>query len=225
MLLKTEHIQKSYQETAGRLIVLRDINLEIDEGEMIAITGESGCGKSTLLHVLGLLDEQDDGTLLYRGKEMKQNDRKVAQFRNKEIGFVFQFHYLLEDFSAKENAMIPALIGGKSRKEAESMALELLRLLEIDERKDHFPNQLSGGELQRVAIARALINKPSIVFADEPTGNLDPRHSEEVVNLIVRLNREIGQTFVIVTHNLNIAGQMQKHYLLNDGILQLYGSK
>ena len=225
MLLKAEHIRKSYQETSGRLVVLEDINLAVDEGEMIAITGESGCGKSTLLHVLGLLDEPDDGSVLYRGGQMKHSDRKIAQFRNKEIGFVFQFHYLLEDFNAKENVMIPALIGGKSRKEAESMALELLRLLEIDERKEHFPNQLSGGELQRVAIARALINRPSIVFADEPTGNLDPRHSDEVVDLIIRLNREIGQTFVIVTHNLNIAGQMHKHYLLNDGVLKLYGSK
>ncbi len=220
MLLKAKNIQKSYQETAGKLTVLRDINLEVAEGEMIAITGESGCGKSTLLHVLGLLDQPDSGVISYHNKEMKPDDRRIANFRNRSIGFVFQFHYLLEDFTAKENVMIPALIGGKSRKESEKMALELLDLLEIGARQEHFPNQLSGGELQRIAIARALINRPAIVFADEPTGNLDPRHSEEVVNLIIRLNQDIGQTFVVVTHNLGIAGRMQKHYVLDDGILR-----
>ncbi len=221
MLLSVEHIRKSYRESAGTLEVLRDVNLEIETGKMIAITGESGCGKSTLLHILGLLDQPDGGKIVYEGKELRTGDRRIAQFRNRKIGFVFQFHYLLEDFTAHENVVIPALIGGMNRKDANKRGLELMRMLEVEQRADHYPNQLSGGELQRIAIARAIINQPAIVFADEPTGNLDPRHSDEVVNLIVRLNREIGQTFVIVTHNLGIAQRMHRHYVLTDGTLVL----
>ena len=189
-LLKVENLKKSYKEATGRLKVLNGINLEVKSRETVVITGESGSGKSTLLHLLGMLDSPDEGRIFYSGNEIKINDKKVNEFRNKKIGFVFQFHYLLGDFTAEENVAMPMFLFTKNLMRSISEARKLLKSLDIYTRKDHYPNQLSGGEQQRVAVARALINSPEIIFADEPTGNLDAHHSEELINLIMYLNND-----------------------------------
>jgi lipoprotein-releasing system ATP-binding protein len=218
-LLTVNDLSKSYRESTGNLEVLKGVNLQVEAGEMIAITGESGSGKSTLLHLLGMLDKADDGEILYFDKLKKATDKDINEFRNKNIGFVFQFHYLLEDFTAEENIAMPMFLAsrnfGKSIKEARI----LLKSFDLFDRREHYPNQLSGGEQQRVAVARALINKPQIVFADEPTGNLDARHSDELVELLVGLNKANEQTFVLVTHNKEIAAKMQRRYHLQDGVI------
>ena len=219
-LLKVEHLKKSYKETTGRLQILNGINLEVKSGEMVTITGESGSGKSTLLHLLGMLDSPDEGKIYYSGNEIKIKDKKVNEFRNKKIGFVFQFHYLLGDFTAEENVAMPMFLSTKNFKKSIKEARKLLKALDIFKRKEHYPNQLSGCEQQRVAVARALINSPEIIFADEPTGNLDSHHSEELINLIIELNRSKKQTFLIATHNREIAGKMNRHFHLEDGILK-----
>ena len=219
-LLKVENLKKSYKEATGRLQILNGINLKIKSGEMVAITGESGSGKSTLLHLLGMLDSPDEGKIYYSGNEIKINDKKVNEFRNKKVGFVFQFHYLLGDFTAEENVAMPMFLNTKNFKKSINEARKLLKALDIFQRKEHYPNQLSGGEQQRVAVARALINSPEIIFADEPTGNLDSHHSEELINLIIELNRSKKQTFLIATHNREIAGKMSRHLHLEDGILR-----
>lgn len=220
MILEASHVRKSYAESGSRLEVLTDVSLTIERGETLAITGQSGCGKSTLLHLLGLLDRPDSGDIVFEGYPQLHDDRELSRYRNRHLGFVFQFHYLLEDFTAEENIMIPALIAGQSRHEAQQLARELLRQLNLSDRAHHFPAQLSGGEQQRVAMGRALINRPDLVLADEPTGNLDPQHAAEVVELLLRLNRELGQTFLIVTHNPGLAEQMQRHLVLEEGRLQ-----
>ena len=221
IILQIKNLKKSFKEGSGKIQVLKDINLDLFAGEKIAITGESGSGKSTLLHLLGVLDSPDGGEIIFSGKKINPFDNKLNIFRNKKIGFVFQSHYLLEDFTAEENVAMPMFIATKNLKKSKKKARELLEILDILERKDHFPNQLSGGEQQRVAVARALINDPEIVFADEPTGNLDAKHSEELMRYIVELNESRKQTFVIVTHNKRIAEQMDKHYNLEDGALNL----
>ncbi len=219
VLLKANDIKKCYREAAGILQVLNGVDLQVQQGEMCAVTGESGSGKSTLLHILGMLDSPDSGEIFYFGKPMKVNDRNINSFRNREIGFVFQFHYLLEDFSAEENVAMPMFLNTKNFGKSIEKARELLKMLSLLDRRDHYPNQLSGGEQQRVAVARALINRPKIVFADEPTGNLDARHSEELIELIISLNKKFEQTFVIVTHNLDIAGRMHSHLHLENGTI------
>jgi len=219
-LLRIRNLKKSYKEATGRLQILNGIDLEMKSGEMVAITGESGSGKSTFLHLLGMLDRPDEGEIYYSGNEIKISDRKVNEFRNKKIGFVFQFHYLLGDFTAEENVAMPMFLATKNLKKSIKEARKLLKALDIFERKEHYPNQLSGGEQQRVAVARALINSPEIIFADEPTGNLDSHHSEELINLIIELNRSKKQTFLIATHNREIAGKMDRHLHLEEGILK-----
>ncbi|MDO9576383.1 MAG: ABC transporter ATP-binding protein [Candidatus Cloacimonadales bacterium] len=218
-LLKVENLCKSYRESTGKLEVLKGINLAVESGEMIAITGESGSGKSTLLHLLGMLDSADSGEIFYFEKLKKATDKDINEFRNKTIGFVFQFHYLLEDFTAEENIAMPMFLAthnfGKSLKEARN----LLHSFDLYGRREHYPNQLSGGEQQRVAVARALINKPEIVFADEPTGNLDAKHSDELIGLLVDLNKQNNQTFVMVTHNLEIADKMHRKFHLEYGVI------
>ncbi|MDP8231830.1 MAG: ABC transporter ATP-binding protein [Candidatus Zophobacter franzmannii] len=219
-LLVGTNLSKSYQDNEGTLHVLRNANIEIYKGETLCITGQSGCGKSTLLHILGMLDTPDEGELYFNEKKIGSHDKDINKFRNSKLGFVFQFHYLLEDFTAEENVAMPCLIAGETHKVALKRARELMTKLHIADRAHSYPNQLSGGEQQRVAICRALINNPEIVMADEPTGNLDPKHSQEVIDLIMDLNRDTGQTFLIVTHNPEIAKITDRHLELVDGVLE-----
>lgn len=200
-------------------MVLEKATLEVANADLISITGQSGCGKSTLLHILGLLDDPDSGRVLVNGQEITARMPQANRIRNRDIGFVFQFHYLIEDLNARENVALPAMIAGDSQSKALIKADELLLRLGLGERKNHYPNQLSGGEQQRLALARALINHPMIVLADEPTGNLDPTHSLEVWRLIIELNKELGQTFVIVTHDKELAAMCNTRYELSKGIL------
>lgn len=212
-------LHKSYADKGQDIRVLADTDLEVENGELVCITGKSGCGKSTLLHILGLLDDPDSGRVLINGAEVSARHANAHVIRNRDIGFVFQFHYLVEDLNAQENVALPMLIAGASRATAFSEADKLLDLLRLSARNTHYPNQLSGGEQQRLALARALINHPRIVLADEPTGNLDPQHSAEVWDLFFELNRDLQQTFVIVTHDRELAKQSPKTYELRDGKL------
>lgn len=215
-MLKAEGIYKAY----GKLPVLKGINLHIREGEIVSIVGASGAGKSTLLHILGTLDGADSGRIVLNNKHVPDlNQQQLAAFRNQEIGFIFQFHNLLPEFSALENVMIPGLIGGRSSTEVKKRALELLGLLDLLERKDHKPSELSGGEQQRVSVARALVNRPSIVFADEPSGNLDSKNADELHRLFFDLRKEMNQTFVIVTHNQELADMADRKLEIADGII------
>jgi len=219
-LIKIKQLKKSYNEASGILEVLKGVDLEINPGEMIAITGESGSGKSTLLHIMGMLDSFDSGKIFYSGKQIKMKDNDLNEFRNKRIGFVFQSHYLLEDFTAEENVAMPMFLATKDFKKSVIESRKLLEALDLGKRLNHYPNQLSGGEQQRVAVARALINSPEIIFADEPTGNLDSKHSNELINLLMNLNKKQGQTFVIATHNKEIASKMDRCLVIENGILR-----
>tara|TARA_B110000090_G_scaffold123721_1_gene137012 strand:- start:5 stop:655 length:651 start_codon:yes stop_codon:yes gene_type:complete len=213
-MIKANNIKYSY----GNLEVLNGVNLHIKKGEFVAITGASGAGKTTLLQLLGTLDKVQKGSLVINDKEVKTlNQKELASFRNKEIGFVFQFHNLLVEFTALENVCLPAFIGGTDKKQAEQKGLELLALLGLTDRANHKPDELSGGEQQRVAVARALINSPSIILADEPSGNLDSKNAEELHNLFLKLNKELGQTFVIITHNKELANLGSRKLEMKDG--------
>ena len=213
-MIKANNIQYAY----GNLEVLKGVNLHIKKGEFVSITGVSGAGKTTLLQLLGTLDEVQTGSLIINNKEVNTlNQKELANFRNKEIGFVFQFHNLLVEFTALENVCLPAFIGGTDRKKAEEKGMELLALLGLTDRKNHKPDELSGGEQQRVAVARALINSPSIILADEPSGNLDSKNATELHNLFLKLNKELGQTFVIITHNKELANLGSRKLEMKDG--------
>ena len=201
-IIKSLNIKKSY----GTVQVLKGINLQINAGEIVAIVGSSGAGKTTLLQLLGTLDQPSSGQIFFEGKDISNlKGNTLSDFRNQNIGFVFQFHHLLPEFSALENVCIPAWIGKADRKATEERALELLTFLGVAHRKDNKPSQLSGGEAQRVAVARSLINSPKVVFADEPTGNLDSANAKELHKLFFELREKYGQTFVIVTHNEELA--------------------
>lgn len=215
-------LEKSYVTGGGgRLEVLRGVDFRARAGEVVAIVGESGTGKSTLLHLLGALDRPDSGTVTYRGADIfRKSDEALADFRNREIGFIFQFHHLLPEFTALENVAMPALIGQQSMRDARPRALELLRILGLDERASHRPSELSGGEQQRVAVARALMNEPGLILADEPTGNLDTRTADRLHEEILRLSREFDYTFVIVTHNLALADMADRVLRLENGVLR-----
>lgn len=215
-LITATGITKSY----GDLQVLRGINLSIARSEIVSIVGASGAGKTTLLTILGTLDRADGGQLVIDGQDLSQlNSRQLAAFRNKRIGFVFQFHHLLPEFTAVENACIPAFIAKTPKSQAEKRAKELLDLLGLSERLTHKPSQLSGGEQQRVAVARALINDPAVVFADEPSGNLDSATSKNLHELFFQLRKELGQTFVIVTHNEDLAAMADRKLVIRDGMV------
>ena len=212
-------LYKTYADKGQNIQVLKNATLEVESGDLICITGKSGCGKSTLLHILGLLDDPDQGRVVINGKEVSSKHSNAHLIRNRDIGFVFQFHYLVEDLNSRENIALPMLIAGTPKPQAFAKADELLAILDMQDRAQHYPNQLSGGEQQRLALGRALINHPKIVLADEPTGNLDPQHSVEIWGLFQRLNRELEQTFVIVTHDHEQAKQSNKAFELKDGIL------
>ena len=216
-MIKAENIQKSY----GDLNVLKGVNFQVKQGEIVSITGASGAGKSTLLHILGTLDKADSGSILIDDVNVIElKDKALAAFRNKHIGFVFQFHHLLPEFTALENVCIPAFIAGKSKAEAETRASELLEFLGLKERMLHKPSELSGGEQQRVAIARALINKPAIIFADEPSGNLDAKNSQELHELFFELRTHFNQTFIIVTHDPVLADKADRKIVITDGQIE-----
>lgn len=201
--------------------VLKGVDLQVEKGAIVAIVGKSGAGKSTLLHILGTLDLADQGTLQINGQLISElSNRKLAAFRNNNIGFIFQFHHLLPEFTALENVIIPALIQKQNESEARSRAKELLDYLGMSERLKHKPNQLSGGEQQRVAVARSLINQPAVVFADEPSGNLDSNTSAELHELIFKLRKDLQQTFIIVTHNEELAKMSDRRLEMEDGRLK-----
>jgi len=221
-LLSVRDLHKSFFEGGAEIHVLRGLNLELAESERLAIVGESGVGKSTLLHVLGTLDRPTAGKIFYTGKELPLNDEAaLCRFRNRELGFVFQFHYLLPDFTALENVMFPALIHGMKADRARSEAEQLLEMVGLKQRMSHRPGKLSGGEQQRVAVARAVILKPRLVLADEPTGSLDLRIGEEVHELLFRLNEEHGIALIVATHNRGFADKIGRRAELKAGQLIL----
>ncbi len=215
MIIDAQNIQKSF----GPLQVLKGVNFQVAPQEVVSIMGASGAGKSTLLQILGTLSTPDAGSLSIEGTDVLHlPQRQLSAFRNRRIGFVFQAHHLLPEFTALENVMIPALIGGASRKEARQRALELLETVGLEERTAHKPSELSGGEQQRVAIARAIMNQPAILFADEPSGNLDSRTKEDIHRLFFRLREKLGQTIVIVTHDAGLAALCDRTCHLSDGV-------
>ena len=213
-MIELTHITKSF----GPLQVLKGIDLSVQQGEIVSIVGPSGAGKTTLLQIIGTLERPDSGTVCVEGKDLNRlSDKELAHFRNQRIGFVFQFHQLLPEFTALENVMIPGLIARRGTKELKAEAEDLLRRLDLSERMDHKPNALSGGEKQRVAVARALVNHPAVVLADEPSGSLDSRNKEELHQLFFRLREDLGQTFVIVTHDEQLAALTDRTIHLLDG--------
>lgn len=219
-LLTARELQKTFSEGGNDIHVLRGLDLDLAEGERLAVVGESGVGKSTLLHILGTLDRPNSGKILFAGKELPLNDETaLCEFRNRRIGFVFQFHYLLPDFSALENVMFPALIQGIDPVEAKREAARLLDLVGLADRLTHRPGKLSGGEQQRVAVARSVILKPKLVLADEPTGSLDLRIGEEVQDLLFQLNEEHGIALIVATHNRQFATKIGRCVELREGRL------
>lgn len=222
-MIQISHINKSYDS----LQVLSDINLDIRDGEIISIVGPSGAGKTTLLQIIGTLDLPDSGSIIYNGADVtKLNGSKLAKFRNANIGFIFQFHQLLPEFSLIENVALPALIGGESRSKAFKRAEDLIAYLGLSNRKEHRPSQLSGGERQRAAVARALINSPRVILADEPSGSLDTHNRKELHNLFFNLRRDMGHTFVIVTHDESLAADSDRIIHMSDGkIIDILNNK
>lgn len=217
---------KDLRKKFGDLEVLKGVNLKIEKGEVISIIGPSGAGKTTLLQLIGTLDKPTSGTILFNREDLsKMGSNKLSTFRNKHIGFVFQFHQLLPEFTALENITIPALIAGRKRKEAEAEAMELLRIMGLEERADHKPSELSGGENQRVAVARALINHPDVILADEPSGSLDSKNKEELHRLFFSLRDKFGQTFIIVTHDEGLASYTDRTIKMVDGVVEEEGVK
>ena len=215
-MIKAINVQKSY----GKLQVLKGVDLEIQKGEVVSIVGASGAGKSTLLQILGTLDKADNGNIEINNTAVtKLRGKEMAKFRNKHLGFVFQFHHLLPEFTALENICIPAFINGTSKADAEKRAKELLEYMGLTARADHKPSALSGGEQQRVAVARALVNNPSVVMADEPSGNLDSTSANDLHQLFFDLRDRMGQTFVIVTHNETLANSADRKLVMKDGLM------
>jgi lipoprotein-releasing system ATP-binding protein len=217
-MLTASGIRKSY----NNLNVLKGIDIEVAKGEIVAIVGASGAGKSTLLHILGTLDVPDEGKVFIGGDDVfAKSSRKIASFRNNSIGFVFQFHNLLPEFSALENVMMPALINGGDEKKIKAKAHQLLSMLNLESREDHKPSEMSGGEQQRAAVARALINSPQLILADEPSGNLDSKNALELHNLFFQLRKDLDQTFIIVTHNDELSKMADRRIEIRDGLIKV----
>ena len=217
-MIEGKELSKKY----GELEVLKGVDVSIKEGEIVSITGPSGAGKSTLLQLLGTLDTPKGGAVIYNGEEVTSlSAKQLAAFRNENIGFIFQFHHLLPEFTATENVCMPAFIRGDSKKVAEVRAKELLTKLGLADRLEHKPNELSGGEQQRVAVARALMNSPKVIFADEPSGNLDTENARDLHHLFLELRKDFGQTFVIVTHNEELAAMADRVIKMKDGRLEV----
>ena len=216
-MIRIENLTKKF----GELQVLKGVSLEVKRGEVISIVGPSGAGKTTLLQLIGTLDKPTAGKIFFDNEELsRMNSKRLATFRNTHIGFVFQFHQLLPEFTALENITIPALIAGRDRKEAEKEAMELLKILKLEERADHKPAEMSGGENQRIAVARALINKPDVILADEPSGSLDSKNKEELHKLFFELRDKFGQTFIIVTHDETLASLTDRTIRMVDGTIE-----
>lgn len=214
MIISAKNLHKKY----GQLQVLKGVNIEIPKGKIMAITGKSGAGKSTLLHILGTLDAPDEGEVTFENKSLNfKKDADLSQFRNEKIGFIFQFHHLLPEFTAIENVMLPAFLAGKNKMDAEKKAKQIMTRLGLENRLNHKPNELSGGEQQRTAVARALINDPLVIFADEPSGNLDTENAQSLHTLFTELRDELQQTFVIVTHNMELAHIADINIQMKDG--------
>ena len=213
-------IAKDIKKSFGDLEVLKGINLNIKEGEIVSIVGASGAGKTTLLQILGSLSKANSGNIIINNTDVNNiSDRELSEFRNQNLGFIFQFHHLLPEFTALENICIPAFIAKKSKKEAFKKGEELLDYLGLSDRKDHKPAELSGGEQQRVAIARALINNPAVILADEPTGNLDSKNSDELFELFLDLRNKFNHTFILVTHDENLANKCDRKLIIKDGMI------
>jgi lipoprotein-releasing system ATP-binding protein len=220
-LLQASGINKIYMTGASRIVVLEQLSFELYWGETIGIVGASGIGKSTLLHILGTLDRPDSGKLHYRGENvLLLDDNRLARFRNRSIGFVFQFHHLLPEFSALENTMMPVLIGGADKKAARDAAESILERVGLKNRMSHRASEMSGGEQQRVALARALVLKPAVLLADEPTGNLDRKNSEHIHKLLMELNQEMGMALIVVTHNMELADLVSRRVTIANGALK-----
>tara|TARA_B110001469_G_scaffold127732_1_gene150114 strand:+ start:2650 stop:3333 length:684 start_codon:yes stop_codon:yes gene_type:complete len=220
-VIKISNLHKRYLQGSNAIHILRGIDVDIERGERVAITGLSGSGKSTLLHLLGGLDTPDEGTIAINGKNINElGEAEQCALRNSALGFVYQFHHLLSEFSAEENVAMPMLIGGEKKAAAMKMARDMLASVGLTQRAEHKPSQLSGGERQRVAIARALVTRPQCVLADEPTGNLDEETAEQVNELMVGLSTALNISFVIVTHNLDLAARMDRQYRLHNGLLE-----
>lgn len=219
-LITARSLNKSFTNGGARIDILKDLNFDLSAGETVAIVGASGIGKSTLLHILGTLDRPDSGNLLFKGEDVfLYDDLHLARFRNQSVGFVFQFHHLLPEFNAVENTMMPALIGGQSKRSASLAAEDLLVRVGLKDRLLYRVGKLSGGEQQRVALARALVLKPDVLLADEPTGNLDEANSDHIHSLLIELNQEFSMTLVVVTHNLQLASFMSRRVTIADGKL------
>lgn len=217
MILEAANIHKKY----GPLDVLKGVSLQVNKGEIVSLVGPSGAGKSTLLHIVGTLDRPDSGSVKIEGQDVfKLPEKAISAFRNKSIGFIFQFHHLLPEFTAVENICIPAFIAGKNTRESEARAKELLEMLNLSHRAGHKPSELSGGEQQRVAVARALINNPALIMADEPSGNLDTNNARELHKLFFDLRDKLNQTFIIVTHNEELADMADRKVQMKDGKIQ-----
>ncbi|PRD15530.1 lipoprotein-releasing ABC transporter ATP-binding protein LolD [Pantoea coffeiphila] len=220
ILLQCDNLCKRYQEGSVQTDVLRNVSFSVQPGEMMAIVGSSGSGKSTLMHLLGGLDTPTSGSVVFDGKSLNEmTSAAKAELRNRELGFIYQFHHLLPDFSALENVAMPLMIGKTPKAEARTRALEMLKAVGLDHRAEHRPSELSGGERQRVAIARALVNNPRLVLADEPTGNLDARNADAIFDLLGELNQRQGTAFLVVTHDLHLAKRMRRQVEMRDGQL------
>lgn len=225
-LLRIENLRKTYQTGPNQVEVLKGVDLKVNQGEIVVIIGPSGVGKSTLLHIIGGLDKPSDGNIFINEINIfNLNNGELAEFRNKSIGFVFQFHHLLPEFTALENLLIPGMIGKGNLNEIKSDAINLLGEVGLSQRTSHKPSELSGGEQQRIAVARALMNQPKLVLADEPTGNLDKKNSESLYNLILNLNKKLNQTFIIVTHNEMMAQHANRVIEMEDGKIKIQSSQ